>query len=153
MSKTHNQEYYYNKKTNESQWSPPDGTDSTKLQEYLKLNLHKPTKVRASHLLVKHNGSRRPASWKEENITRSKEEAIEILKSYQAKILSGEATLGELALDNSDCGSHEKNGDLGFFARGAMQPSFEKAAFALQVGEISDIVESDSGVHLIERTG
>ncbi|GME77907.1 unnamed protein product [Ambrosiozyma monospora] len=39
ISKTHNQEYYYNKKTNESQWLPPTGTDEGKLQEYLKLQL------------------------------------------------------------------------------------------------------------------
>jgi NIMA-interacting peptidyl-prolyl cis-trans isomerase 1 len=42
-------------------------------------------------------------------------------------------------------------GDLGLFSRGQMQPSFENAAFALAVGELSDIVESDSGLHLILR--
>jgi hypothetical protein len=42
-------------------------------------------------------------------------------------------------------------GDLGLFARGQMQPSFENAAFALAVGELSGVVESDSGLHLILR--
>lgn len=53
---------------------------------------------------------------------------------------------------HSDCSSHDKSGDLGMFGRGQMQKPFEDAAFALQVGEISNIVSSDSGVHIIMRT-
>ena len=71
---------------------------------------------------MKHIGSRRPSSWREENITRSKEEARELLKGYKMKIQSGEATLEELAKEHSDCSSARKGGDLGFFTRGAMQP-------------------------------
>lgn len=115
--------------------------------------MNQPSKVRASHLLIKHSGSRRPASWKSENITRSKEEAIEILQKHQQTIKNGEKTLGEIAQTESDCSSHKRGGDLGFFERGAMQPPFEKATFDLEIGQISDIVETDSGVHLIERTG
>ncbi|GMM29144.1 peptidylprolyl isomerase [Martiniozyma asiatica (nom. inval.)] len=153
ISKTHNQEYYLNRKSLESQWEPPAGTDQSKLDEYLGKKLHRPQKVRCRHLLVKHKDVRRPSSWKEENITRTKEDAIEKLKSYKDEIERGDATLEQLAIDNSDCSSHAKGGDLGLFGRGEMQPSFEKAAFALQVGEMSDVVESDSGVHLIERIG
>ena len=42
---------------------------------------------------------------------------------------------------------------LGVFGKGQMQPAFEKAAFALEIGELSEPVESDSGIHLILRTG
>ncbi|CAJ0831941.1 17726_t:CDS:2 [Entrophospora sp. SA101] len=63
-----------------------------------------------------------------------------------------EIALGELALTESDCSSAKRNGDLGFFGRGQMQPSFEDAAFKLEVGELSGPVWSDSGVHLIQRT-
>ena len=108
-------------------------------------------KIRAAHLLVKHNGSRRPSSWKEQNITRSKEEAIDILKGYEEQIKSGDKTLGELATSESDCSSARKRGDLGMFGKGQMQKEFEDAAFALKPGEISGIVETASGVHLIER--
>lgn len=101
--------------------------------------------------MIKHKDVRRPASWKQDPITRTKEEAIEILKGHQKRIQNGEVSLGELALTESDCSSHKRNGDLGFFERGQMQPPFENASFALKVGEISDIVETDSGVHLIER--
>lgn len=108
-------------------------------------------KIRAAHLLVKHRGSRRPSSWKEQNITRSKEEAIDILRNYESQIKSGAVTLGDLAMSESDCSSARKKGDLGFFGKGQMQREFEDAAFALKPGEISGIVETASGVHLIER--
>lgn len=119
------------------------------MQKYL----NQPTKVRANHLLIKHNGSRRPASWKSENITRSKQEAIDILQKHQQSIKNGEKTLSEIAKTESDCSSAKRGGDLGFFEKGAMQPPFEQATFQLEIGELSDIVETDSGVHLIERTG
>lgn len=110
-------------------------------------------KIRAAHLLVKHRESRRPSSWKTADITRTKQEAIEMLKGYESKIKSGEVKLGELAKSESDCSSARKEGDLGYFGRGQMQKEFEDAAFALQPGEMSGIVETASGVHLIERYG
>lgn len=71
---------------------------------------------------------------------------------YQEKIKSGEETLPDLAKKYSDCSSAKRGGDLGPFARGQMQKPFEDASFALAVGELSDIVDTDSGVHLILRT-
>jgi len=76
---------------------------------------------------------------------------LEIIQSYQKQILGGQVSLAELAGTESDCGSARKNGDLGYFGRGEMQPEFEKAAFSLKVGEMSDVVASQSGLHLIER--
>lgn len=88
-------------------------------------------------------------------ITRTKEEALTTLQGHQAEInraSSKSDKFSELAQVHSDCSSHEKGGDLGLFARGQMQKPFEEAAFALSVGEMSDIVSTDSGVHLIMRT-
>jgi len=51
----------------------------------------------------------------------------------------------------SDCGSFAQGGDLGTFGRGDMMAPFENATYGLGVGEISGIVETDSGVHLIMR--
>lgn len=160
VSSKHNREYYYNSSTEESQWEPPMGTDLSKLKVYLhniEKNHFKPLvkdgKVRASHLLVKHNNVRRPKSWKSpDGITTTREEAITKIKDFRKQIVSGETSFEELAEAESDCSSHAQKGDLGFFGKGQMQPSFEHAAFSLHVGELSDPVESDSGIHLILRT-
>lgn len=69
------QSYYLNQFTKESQWDAP--TEPAKANAS---NKSGPEKVQCSHLLVKHAGSRRPSSWKEENITRSKEEAIKMVQ-------------------------------------------------------------------------
>ena len=67
--------YYYNTQTKESQWEKPTGSSSGS--------------VRASHLLVKHNQSRRPFSWKqEEEITRSKAEALSVIESKSLRELN-----------------------------------------------------------------
>jgi len=108
-------------------------------------------KIRASHLLVKHRDSRRPSSWREAEITRTKEEAMSIILGHEQRIRSGQTSLGELAVSESDCSSARKMGDLGYFGKGDMQKEFEEAAFQLKPGEISHVVETASGLHLIER--
>jgi peptidyl-prolyl cis-trans isomerase NIMA-interacting 1 len=110
-----------------------------------------PSTVRCRHLLVKHSGSRRPASWKSDNITRSKDEAIALLSQHADRILAGEVSFEELATKESDCSSAKRGGDLGPFGRGQMQQPFEEASFALAVGQISGIVDTESGVHIIQR--
>ncbi|KAL0951874.1 hypothetical protein HGRIS_008534 [Hohenbuehelia grisea] len=157
MSNSRGVPYYFNADTKESSWDTPEGLNQDEVKglpgaHYLEGSGGKPKQVRASHLLVKHSGSRRPSSWKEPNITRSKEEAIEILRGYQQQIGNDAKVFGELAAQHSDCGSHSSNGDLGLFGAGQMQKPFEEAAFALDVGQISDVVSTDSGVHLIMRT-
>ena len=109
--------------------------------------------MKCSHLLVKHRESRRPSSWRQDNITRTKDEALELLKGYQEQIVRGEASFAELASKYSDCSSAKKGGDLGSFGRGAMQKPFEDAAFNLKVGGMTtEPVWTDSGVHIILRT-
>jgi NIMA-interacting peptidyl-prolyl cis-trans isomerase 1 len=114
-------------------------------------------KVRASHLLLKHEGSRRPASWKdpEGKVIKqtSRNDAVAKLNAFRADVLSGKAQLADLAAVHSDCNSAKRGGDLGWFSRGQMQEAFEKATFGLNVGELSDIVDTDSGAHIIMRTG
>ncbi|KAK9236414.1 hypothetical protein V1525DRAFT_407005 [Lipomyces kononenkoae] len=167
LSRSHSIPYYFNTSTHESTWEPPVGTDSDQLKVYMATNYSYilppgaaastgapslQNKIRCSHLLIKHSGSRRPSSWKEKYITRSEDEALSILSTLETRIRNGDATLSELALTESDCGSARKGGDLGFFGKGEMQKEFEDAAFALQVGEMSGIVKTGSGLHLIERT-
>lgn len=114
------------------------------------------SEVRASHLLIKHKDSRRPASWKDPEgrvITQTtKEDAIAKLQRLREEIVSQRTQFAELAKVESDCSSAKRGGDLGRFGPGQMQKSFERATYALRVGELSGIVESDSGVHIILRT-
>jgi len=164
-SNSKNLPYYFNSTTKESRWEPPSGTDTDTLKTYIAAK-HSTSaqpsaggggggstegKIRAAHLLVKHRESRRPKSWREDPITRTKDEARDILAAHEKKIRAGDAQLSELATKESDCSSAHKGGDLGYFRRGEMQKAFEDAAFALNKGEMSGIVETESGVHLIQR--
>lgn len=146
-SKSKKREYFFNPETKSSQWEEPEGTDHGLLKQYLGEH---PLRVRCLHILCKHSGSRRPASHRSEHITISKEEAIEELQAIEKRLEAGES-FESIAKERSDCSSFKRGGDLGFFGKGEMQASFEKAAFALKVGEVSGIVESESGVHLIKR--
>ncbi|KAF3947630.1 hypothetical protein ACB098_02G128600 [Castanea mollissima] len=113
--------------------------------------------VRASHILIKHQGSRRKASWKDPEgrviMNTTRDSAVSQLKSIRDDIVSGKAKFDDIATRLSDCSSAKRGGDLGPFGRGQMQKPFEEATYALKVGEISDIVDTDSGVHIIMRTG
>lgn len=71
--------YYFNHITNASQWERPSGNSSGSGKN----GQGEPSRVRCSHLLVKHSQSRRPSSWRQEKITRSKEEALELINSEQ----------------------------------------------------------------------
>lgn len=142
--------YYFNRETGESRWDPPTGTGDGATISFK-------STVHAYHLLVKHAGSRRPSSWREVNITRTSEEALETLQKYESQIRQvpeGEerlATLKRLAREYSDCSSAKAGGDLGEFGKGQMQRPFEEAAFCLPIGGLSTPVSTDSGWHLIYR--
>eukprot|EP00547_Thalassionema_nitzschioides_P001332 CAMPEP_0194199774 /NCGR_PEP_ID=MMETSP0156-20130528/664_1 /TAXON_ID=33649 /ORGANISM="Thalassionema nitzschioides, Strain L26-B" /LENGTH=115 /DNA_ID=CAMNT_0038924711 /DNA_START=51 /DNA_END=398 /DNA_ORIENTATION=- len=112
--------------------------------------------VRTAHLLIKHTGSRNPVSRRTgSTILQSSVDALAELKEYEEKIRREgiEVAFAKYAKERSDCGSFSRSGDLGFFGKGAMQQKFEEASFALEVGEMSGIVSTDSGHHLIYRIG
>lgn len=122
-SNSKNLPYYFNPSSKESRWEPPSGTDTETLKIYMAHHHSGPAarpemagqgegKIRCSHLLVKHRESRRPSSWRESEITRSKEEAIQTLLGHEQRIKSGEASLGDIAVSESDCSSARKKGDL-----------------------------------------
>lgn len=73
-------------------------------------------------------------------------------KDIAAKLKSG-GNFEELAKKSSVDSSAAKGGDLGWFGKGSMVPAFEKAALALKEGQISDVVKSDFGFHIIKLTG
>ena len=99
---------------------------------------------RASHILI-NAGKDMPAADRQ----KAKARAEELL----AQIKKAPNTFAELAKKNSqDAGSAPNGGDLDFFARGAMVKPFEDAAFGMKVGDISDVVESEFGYHIIKVT-
>ncbi len=104
-----------------------------------------PGTVRASHILISYKGA--PAT----EATRSKEEAQKLAQSLLARVKNGES-FEELARTYSDCPSAEAGGDLGFFGKGRMVKPFEDAAFGIKPGQVSSIVETQFGYHIIKRT-
>ncbi len=153
--------YFYNPNTGVSQWERPIADPRLQARGAASSSApsssapHPSGTVTASHILIKHRDSRNPYSWrdKERKITKTKEEAIRQLQQI-ASSLSGEPQqFGKMAEKVSDCSSaRDAKGNLGSFEYGKMQPSFSAAAFALRVGEMSRIVETESGVHIILRT-
>ena len=87
-------------------------------------------KVRCSHILVKDQAR-----------------AQQLLQELQ-----GGGDFAKLAKQNSDCPSKANGGDLGSFGRGQMVPEFDRAAFALEVGALSELVKTKFGYHIIKRT-
>lgn len=87
-----------------------------------------------------------------QEITLTKEEARAELEKYQQELTANPGLFGQRARERSDCGSCRNDGDLGAFSDGMMQKPFQDASFALKVGEMSGIVDTDSGLHLILRT-
>lgn len=102
--------------------------------------------INASHILLMYAGSERSSA------TRSKAEAQTQIADIEKQLQDG-ADFAELARTHSDCGSAAAGGDLGGFGRGQMVKPFEEAAFALEVGATSGIVETPFGYHIIHRTG
>ncbi len=89
------------------------------------------SQVRASHILVEDKQ-------KAQNI----KEQLDNGKSFE-----------QLAKEASECPSSEKGGDLGFFSKGDMVKPFERKAFDMEEGEVSDPVKTKFGFHLIKKTG
>lgn len=103
-----------------------------------------PEERRASHILIKAEKSA-PAAERE----KAKAKAEQLL----AEVKKAPGSFADLARKNSDDpGSAQRGGDLDFFGRGAMVKPFEDAAFGLKRGEISGVVESDFGYHIIQVT-
>lgn len=102
--------------------------------------------INASHILLMYAGSERTSA------TRGKEEALSQISDIERQ-LQGGAEFAALARQHSDCGSAQAGGDLGGFGRGQMVGSFEDAAFALNVGDTSGVIETPFGFHIIHRTG
>ena len=102
----------------------------------------KPESARASHILI---------GIDDETSTEDRMKASEKAEAIWKRLKAG-GDFEAIAKADSTCPSSAQGGDLGTFSRGQMVPPFEKAAFALMPGEISEVVETDFGYHIIKLT-
>jgi peptidyl-prolyl cis-trans isomerase D len=118
------------------------------IKSYYEANISKygePEQRRASHILTVVKSGAGDAEK-----AKARERAAQIL----AQLRKSPGSFAELAKKNSgDPGSASQGGDLGFFSRGMMVRAFEDAAFGLKPNQISELVESDFGFHIIKITG
>jgi len=101
-----------------------------------------PESVSASHILM---------AFTAEDTDETKAKKKEDLAELREDILAG-GSFEELATEHSDCPSNQQGGSLGTFGRGQMVPEFEEAAFGMTVGDVSELVETQFGYHLIKVT-
>ena len=111
-------------------------------------NSEMPDEVQASHILISYKGADRADA----NISRSKEEAKAEAERIRGLILNKGEDFAKLAGEYSDGPSKSKGGDLGKFKFEVMAKAFSEAAFALDVGSVSEVVETGFGFHVIKRT-
>jgi len=124
--------------------------DDANALEYYNENRDKfrtPEQIKASHILIAPK-----LSDPNTDPNKAKAEALAKARDLLRQIKSGAADFATLAKEYSSCPSANRGGDLGFFGRGKMVPAFEQAAFALKPGQVSDIVETRFGYHIITVT-
>ena len=115
-------------------------TDAKKFYDENLEKFKQPESYHASHILI---GVKPEATAEEKQKAREKAEAI------RKKIIAGD-DFAALAKAESSCPSSKQGGDLGFFGKGEMVPPFEAATAALKPGEISGVVETQFGYHIIK---
>lgn len=133
--------YFFNTVTRSTSWSFP------KVEEK-----QKPDKIKCSHILIKHRNVKNPNSKRtKKGVSKSRRDALEYIKNLEQILKVDKTRFSELAKKESDCSSFKRGGSLGFFEAKNMQKAFAIPAFALEIGELSGIVESMSGFHIILR--
>ncbi|HEV1285432.1 MAG TPA: peptidylprolyl isomerase [Bryobacteraceae bacterium] len=122
--------------------------DDATLHAYYDTHKTEWEEVKARHILIRFQGSKMPLADGQKEIT--PEEALAKATDLRAKIVAG-ADFATLAKENSDDkGSGANGGDLGAFGKGQMVPEFDKEAFLLPVGQVSQPVKSQFGYHIIK---
>jgi peptidyl-prolyl cis-trans isomerase C len=130
----------------ETQWAGKINVTDEEAKKYYDENAKQIEQIRASHILIK-PVTTDPNTDPNKAKAAAKAKAEDLLKQ-----IKGGADFAELARANSDCPSAKEGGDLGFFGRGQMVPAFEEAAFALKPRQVSDVVETQFGYHIIKLT-
>lgn len=131
--------YYTKKYTDDiNKEDPAKNKDVEKYYDEHKDQYVSPAQIKASHILVADKNH--------------SEESLSKIEKVKADIENGDATFTDMAKKYNTDPTKDTGGDLGWFGRGQMVQEFEDAAFALKVGELSDVVETSYGYHLIKVT-
>lgn len=107
-----------------------------------------PRKIRARHILVMYHGAAHAAA----TIGRTRDEAFVRANEALQRAQAGDDFEGLVGEYSDEPGGPARGGDLGEFTPDRMVKAFSEAAFALQPGELSEIVETQFGFHIIQRT-
>jgi len=113
----------------------PTEDEVTAFYEAHKAEYVEPHQVLCQHILVKG----------------SNDAALDKIKEIRERIVNDKADFAEEAKKHSDCPSGAQGGSLGWFGRGMMVPEFDKAAFEMKKGEVSGIVTTEFGYHIIYK--
>lgn len=106
-----------------------------------------PQKISAKHILISYKGAEHAMP----GVTRTEQEARALAEQIANNAKQPGADWSALAQNTDEPGSKETGGDLGPFQRGQMVGAFERAAFSLAVGEVSGVVQTPFGFHVIQR--
>lgn len=107
-----------------------------------------PAKVGAKHVLVKYAGAKKARK----EVLRTREEACLRAQEAHDKLAEGMSFADVVNLYSEEPGATTREGSLGAIERSHVVPAFADAAFELKVGEVSQVVETDFGFHVIMRT-
>lgn len=120
-----------------------DGKEVRKFYDDNQARYDEPEQVKASHILL-----RVPPNAKPEEKAAKKKKAEEILATAR----SGKKSFEDLAKEFGEDPTKARGGDLGYFTKGRMVKPFEEAAWKLKKGQVSDVVETQFGFHIIKKT-
>lgn len=121
--------------------SDPTEKELKEFYEERKDDFKSAERVLAQHILISPDGTE----------SSSKAEALQKIEAIRERIVNGKAFADEAA-EHSMCPSGKEGGSLGWFGRGMMVPEFDSSVFAMNVGDVSDVVETQFGYHLILKT-
>lgn len=103
-------------------------------------------KVHTRHVLIRYQGAHNAG-----DVDRPQDAARQLAHQIHGMVTAPGADFEQIARDRSEDGSAERGGDVGTVGRGRLEPEYEEAAFALAPGQISDVVETRVGYHVIQR--
>jgi len=122
--------------------------EEAKAERERRIIASQPSQVGARHILVMHDDS----ASKPPGLKRTRAAALKRAREALLRIRGGESFEEMVKAYSDEPGGPERSGDLGVFDRTTMVKPFTDAAFALKIGEVSEIVETKFGFHIIKRT-